>query len=152
MRTKVSHRYAALATLLLLSAAALAAGIFGPELEATVPFTFIVRNQEMPAGAYSVSRVPVQTAPGPLLIRNHNVHKDKPVFTSCYPTTRDRTSGGSPKLVFHRFGNHYFLAEVWPDRAAGYILPPSREELAYVNDGVEMAQVVVTVRSERGAQ
>jgi hypothetical protein len=78
-----------------------------PLLTATVPFAFTVENSNLPAGAYTVSillpynMIKVQSADG-----------RKATMIFAIPS---RESGASKqaKLVFHRFGNEYFLAQVW---------------------------------------
>ncbi len=73
--------------------------------KANVPFDFIVGSQTMTAGNY--------------MIRSGNAQGDVLRITST-DSTKDivRLSSplhgeSSPKLVFHRYGERYFLAEVW---------------------------------------
>src|SRR5579864_9281782 len=76
-------------------------------LTATVPFAFTVENSNLPAGAYTVSILPPYN-----MIKVQSADGRKATMISAIPS---RTSGESKqaKLVFHRFGNEYFLAQVW---------------------------------------
>lgn len=80
-------------------------------LTANIPFDFQAGQVRMEAGEYRVSQ------PGPQgLIRIH-----RPMGTpSVFLVTSAKSPGSSNdcKLVFHRYGDEYFLAEVWPGRAA----------------------------------
>jgi hypothetical protein len=78
-----------------------------PLLTATVPFAFTVENSNLPAGAYTVSillpynMIKVQSADG-----------RKAMMISAIPS-RELGESKQAKLVFHRLGNEYFLAQVW---------------------------------------
>lgn len=92
---------------------------------ANVPFEFIAANQSMPAGRYTVTNV--NPGSGDLLKIAANT-KNASLFTL---TTR--MHAGAPiekgKLVFHRYGNRYFLVEVWTAGTSdGQKLRKSREE------------------------
>jgi hypothetical protein len=78
-----------------------------PLLTATVPFTFTVENRNLPAGAYTVSILPPYN-----MIKVQSADGRKATMISAIPS---RKSGESKqaKLVFHRFRNEYFLAQVW---------------------------------------
>ena len=78
-----------------------------PLLTATVPFAFTVENSNLPAGAYNVSILPPYN-----MIKVQSADGRKATMISAIPS---RNSGESKqaKLVFHRFGNEYFLAQVW---------------------------------------
>jgi hypothetical protein len=91
---------------LLMSAAAQAQTT---HLKVTVPFEFTAGNVQLPAGAYEV------TALGPWGGRTlsvHNVNSNAGsvvVSNSC----RSQKPAADSRLVFHRYGQQYFLAEVW---------------------------------------
>jgi hypothetical protein len=78
-----------------------------PLLTATVPFAFTVENSNLPAGAYTVSILPPYN-----MIKVQSADGRKATMISAIPS---RKSGESKqaKLVFHRFRNEYFLAQVW---------------------------------------
>lgn len=69
-----------------------------------VPFPFVVADKQMPAGQYHVTSlywnaVGIQRAEG-----------KGGVIVLGQPTTLP--AGADPKLIFHKYGKYYFLAEV----------------------------------------
>jgi hypothetical protein len=78
-----------------------------PLLTATVPFAFTVENANLPAGTYTVSVLPPYN-----MIKVQSADGRKVAMISAIPSQNSRESQRA-KLVFHRFGNQYFLAQVW---------------------------------------
>lgn len=75
-------------------------------IDVEVPYPFIVENNHLPAGDYRIAAFTDNT----LLIRSKS--GDMALLCLTIP------AGGGPKnedpqLVFQRYGNQYFLAEVW---------------------------------------
>jgi hypothetical protein len=88
------------------------------------PFAFTVEKQQMPAGSYRI-----------LVERNYLQIRGQDGQIACMVLTLP-TSGrvrvGSGEVVFHRFGNRYFLNQVWlPDMETGRqtLESPSQSEL-----------------------
>lgn len=79
-----------------------------PILRATVPFAFTVENTALPAGTYTVYVL----APYTMTIKVQSADGRKAVMIAAIPTQKSKESK-EVKLVFHRFGNQYFLAQVW---------------------------------------
>jgi hypothetical protein len=79
-----------------------------PILRATVPFAFIVENTTLPAGTYIVSIL----SPHNMMIKVQSADGRKAVLIAAIPA-RKLDPSNQTKLVFHRFGNEYFLAQVW---------------------------------------
>jgi hypothetical protein len=71
-----------------------------------VPFNFIVENQRMPEGRYTVQ--PIQN--GALLIRSAD---GKHVCTVLSLPAQLATTATESQVVFNRYGDHYFLAQLW---------------------------------------
>ncbi len=72
--------------------------------KATVPFDFTVGQTKMPAGTYEIS--PLSHA---ILITDRKTAKSVlSLFNSEEPSRGDST----PRLVFHRYGDKYFLSQV----------------------------------------
>jgi hypothetical protein len=96
----------AMSLALLMSAAAQAQTT---HLTISVPFEFTAGNVQLPAGEYEVKTV--GPWPGALLsIRNVNSDKGSFILSnSC----QSQKPVADAKLVFHRYGQQYFLAEVW---------------------------------------
>ena len=93
------------------------------KIKAYIPFNFAAGDAKLKAGVYTIERVEM----------------DKIVFTSAdgktqifalAPNSLERTSRDSQqKLKFHRYGDLYFLAEVWVSSYAdGNGLDPSGAE------------------------
>ena len=95
-------------TVLLLAAVSVAAAQERPILTATVPFAFTLENTDLPAGTYTVSIL----YPYTMLIKVQSADGRKAVMITAIPSLKSEESK-QVKLVFHRFGNEYFLAQVW---------------------------------------
>ena len=94
-------------------------------LRANIPFDFTVGNEKLPAGKYSFQRA--QPDAGDMIIqitgKEHSIisRSTVPVITF---TPKDRST-----LVFHKYGDQYFLVQVWPAAAGtGRELIKSRAE------------------------
>ena len=92
-------------------------------VQAKVPFDFTVGNKVLPAGTYQIK---TQTESGMVIaIRN----RDKPIVML---TTVDQDGTGSKdggKLIFHKYGDQYFLREILCDSAGMNVaLHPSKAE------------------------
>jgi len=85
-----------------------------------VPFTFNVGASVMPADTYRVSEFGGQT--GAFMISN-NRHS---AILMSQPD--GRTADDRPKLVFHKYGDQYFLREVRLAGNTGFNLPESKRE------------------------
>lgn len=76
---------------------------------ANIPFEFAVGNQTLPAGLYTVSQI--KTADGAMIIQVKSKGQD-----GLFRLT-DRVQTAEPRsktvLVFNRYGEQYFLAEMW---------------------------------------
>ena len=117
MRT---HLRVLAAAALALSLASVAAAD-SDRVKAFIPFDFIVRGQTMTAGTYYVSH---QYANGLLGISSLK----QGVFILGNRTEVTDLKNYQTRLVFHRYGDHYFLNQVWMDEGRGYQLPESIQE------------------------
>lgn len=95
---------------LLAAVAAMAQAPSGKVL-VNVPFEFVVGSQHMPAGRYLVT----SAANGFLQIHDTEVANNQTFLqaNSIYSNTPKEA-----KLIFHRYGDTYFLAEVWNGNGA----------------------------------
>ena len=76
---------------------------------ADIPFSFVAAGTTLPAGEYRLSQqTPI---PSVLLLRD----QDDPHNAAFIQTYRAQASEApsKSKLVFHRYGNRYFLSQVW---------------------------------------
>ena len=79
---------------------------------AKVPFPFIIRGLQMPAGDYSVT-----ADNGILTIRGMDNRTAS--FAIAIPADGHDPAGDDPSLVFVRWENQNMLSEVWESRTAG---------------------------------
>src|SRR5215831_11501147 len=126
-------------TVLLLSAVSVyVQGQERPLLTATIPFAFTVENINLPAGAYIVSILPPYN-----MIKVQSADGRKATMTSAIPSRKSEVSKQA-KLVFHRFRNEYFLAQVWEQGSNVHrdLRSGSRaRELAGSGDGIQSATI-----------
>jgi hypothetical protein len=97
----------------------------GSAIRVSIPFDFIVEGKTLSAGQYEVRRI--NDEPTGLLIQNIYHRRDEALFQT-EPRDERRTSNHS-LLVFHRYNDSYFLAEIvsaGEERAEE--LRPTREE------------------------
>jgi hypothetical protein len=93
--------------LALASAAASAKAQSANKVVADIPFEFSVGYKAMPAGEYSVKAI--TSAGGGLLIQS----TDGKIAALRLSDETNRNKASHARLVFHRYGDRYFLAEVW---------------------------------------
>ena len=101
------------------------------KLDVNIPFDFQIGNKVLPAGEYSVKRLTQSS----MLIRSADGQQ------SAIAVTPRTIRGGADekavqeRLVFHRFGNQYFLAQVWMARGSeGRELNKSKAERRAADD------------------
>jgi hypothetical protein len=78
-------------------------------LRATVPFDFTVGSKLFPSGTYTIE------SKSPHLIAIENREKGVSSFSTALPDSKKSGDGG--KLVFHKYGDQYFLSEILCDSA-----------------------------------
>ncbi len=93
---------------------------------ASVPFEFSVGYKAMPAGDYSVQAI--VSAGDALLIQSTDGKISALRLSDATKTIKNKSHA---RLVFHRYGERYFLAEVWNGADnTGRKLTKSQEERA----------------------
>jgi hypothetical protein len=104
---------------------------------ANVPFHFYMGSSSMPQGSYRVSEfghgvvVSMQSADAVKSATTHDVIGKKQVEPA--------------RLVFHRYGDAYFLAEIWTgDNSNGFALATSAREKELARGGT--APVLAEIR------
>lgn len=91
-----------------------------------IPFDFVVGDQTMAAGEYTVRGL-AQSGPA-ILISERSARSSTIRLTSELAPRSENTRA---RLVFHRYGQYYFLAEIWSGGGeAGRQLLRSRHERA----------------------
>jgi hypothetical protein len=112
-------------------------------LMGNIPFEFRVGNTVLPAGAYDITP---SATPRTLLVRS----EDGKAAVVVLPNTAEKVQAPKDsKLVFNRYGNTYFLSEVWHEGISrGYQIPKSKSEREMAKNAArtELAYIHVTVR------
>jgi hypothetical protein len=77
-------------------------------VKANVPFNFIVNKAELPAGQYRIQ--PMGITASAMAIESPDGKVVQAFLpNACISPQAQKTT----KLVFHRYGSHYFLAQIW---------------------------------------
>lgn len=107
---------------------------------ADIPFGFSVGYKTMPAGEYSVQTV--ATAGDALMIQSGDAKISALRLSEATDRMKNKTHA---RLVFHRYGERYFLAEVWNGTdTSGRQLMKSLEERA-----IEQELAGIAAKSEQ---
>lgn len=78
-----------------------------PLMKVNIPFSFIVNNQTLPAGQYYVTDVVLERT-----IALTTADRKHTFMVNDLPNYAGSPSPDS-RLVFHKYGNEYVLAQVW---------------------------------------
>ena len=90
--------------------------------KATIPFDFTVGQTRMPAGTYEFNTL----SHGVISIRDSKTAKS---ILSLVNSQEPSRAHSTPKLVFHRYGNKYFLSQVSRGHGGAVVqLPTSKLE------------------------
>ena len=119
-----------LMTIALGTAVATAHGQSSGSVRANVPFEFVVGSRTLPAGEYTVRSI------------NQDALKIASKDANDSAIRLSRVSDGETdhaKLVFHRYGERYFLAEVWSSYDEGRTLATSKEERSMQKESSRIA-------------
>ena len=115
-------------------------------IKADVPFSFSARYGVLPAGEYNIAR----SGLGQVMLLS-NGRRGVELMT---PNTTDwREKINTPKLVFHRYGDEYFLAEIWTsadDCLRTLQVHPRERQLARAGVSPEVAVVYGVLPSASG--
>jgi hypothetical protein len=91
-------------------------------LVANVPFDFRSGSEMMPAGRYDIQ----QLSNNVLIVRGASQPRSQMLVVSNAETFKPSDHG---KLLFHRYGNRYFLYQIWSSgNTTGFELPKSHAE------------------------
>lgn len=138
------------------ASAVVASGQSGRTVKADVPFDFIVAEKTLRAGSYDIG-IPKSSGEA-LAIRSSDGAER--VMRLSHSAERGNDGNLTAKLVFHRYGSTYFLAQAWTaGESTGIELSKSRREraleselrtiAAYHGDSkpvYELVEVIVTGR------
>ena len=87
---------------------------------ASISFDFAAANNTMKAGEYTIQQVNPQT----ILLKSADRKSQVYVMTQSVKSLSRRPQ----RLVFRRYGNSYFLSEIWTTEFSGMRLAASKEE------------------------
>jgi hypothetical protein len=90
---------------------------------ADIPFDFVVGKATLPAGKYTVTSA---TSAGDAL-RITSRDNDSSAIRLC-SAAMDKSEKRKARMVFHRYGQQYFLAEVWSGDNYGRLVFESKQE------------------------
>jgi len=123
--------------LLLVAACANAQSLY---VKANVPFDFAVDKDTLPAGNYSIRSINSETGGRTLLIQSGT--KAMKLTT---PDVADSLKAASKShLLFHRYGNEYFLTQIWVQgEKAGRQFKMSRREAEIAKNHQTSDDVIV---------
>jgi hypothetical protein len=125
---------------------------------ADIPFEFVVGDQAMESGEYTLRANGTQG--NALIIQSMDAKSSAIRLTNAIERPRSQGHSTKARLVFHRYGQRYFLAEVWSGAdSTGRQLLKSRQERAIQRElasirpqgeltqsSYEMVEVVATLR------
>ena len=77
--------------------------------KANIPFEFVAGTRTLPAGDYVIDTTPAQSV---VRVWNENTHDSFAILSNSV-SEPFVSSNPEAKLIFHRYGNQYFLSQVW---------------------------------------
>ena len=87
------------------------AGVWAQSVRATIPFDFTVANTTVPSGTYIIS----SASTNHLVLRISN-QKHVHFLSAALPNPAN--DGKANVLVFHKYGNQYFLSQIRSETAS----------------------------------
>jgi len=107
--------------------------------EGNIPFDFVVGNTTLRAGQYTIAPIPMN---GSTLLLRRSDSTQAIFITPCLCASGNDSH--ETKLVFHVYGNHYFLWQIWRQGYdVGSQLPESRREMEIAHLGHPLKQEIV---------
>lgn len=100
----------------------------GKEMKASIPFSFTVADKTFPAGEYSIERLNPASDKAAIVVKSADGRMSRIVLTENIRAAEAPERAG---LVFNRYDDQYYLAQVWTAADNnGLELPKSRSERA----------------------
>ena len=110
-----------------------------------VPFEFVVGNQVVPSGEWMVQKASTDTSI--LVIRNNTGSVGMFSIASLQDT---KEAAGNYSLVFHKYGNSYFLSGVRVRGSrTGYRIPQSKAEAEMRAQNVSATEEILVASLKR---
>jgi len=125
---------AVVAMLLVLGAVVPVMAQYSGPIKVTVPFNFVVENDRMPAGDYTIQRV----ATGRLRIESNDRHTAASFLAI---PKQGKVTAEKAHFIFHRYGGEYFLATIWtPGQEVGWEVLQGKLETELARKGTSPVQ------------
>lgn len=106
---------------------------------ASIPFDFAANDVTMKAGDYTIRKGNAET-----MVLSGTDTKSQ-VFVLAQQKIVTSEEGRPMRLIFQRYGNSYFLSEIWTNANSGVRLRPSKNERAIAKDLAKQSQRAQTV-------
>ncbi|MFN7934308.1 MAG: hypothetical protein U0R19_13340 [Bryobacteraceae bacterium] len=110
-----------------------------PALRADIPFAFEMRGVTLTGGEY---RIDFSENRSWITVKSMENARDSALGVT-FSVTLDKKTPGEAKLVFNKYGDRYFLSQIWHPAIARE-LPKSKQERELVTSRV-VAQIPVRV-------
>jgi len=112
------------------------------QLMVNVPFDFVAGNKTMPAGEYAVKAI----GPTNMLVLVARTDSTSSAFLPTHAAVSSQPQIES-KLVFNRYGNRYFLAQVWTvgNSSGLQLIKSNREKEVALTASIETEGQVILV-------
>lgn len=110
---------------------------------ADIPFQFQICQEVRSAGEWTIARI---SSVGVPVLQITNGSGVNPMLVRGHPIYRDLSRAAEAMLVFNRYGDRYYLSEVWGHGLVGTYLVPCQEEKALRLAGVKVERTVTYAR------
>ena len=94
-------------------------------IQVEIPFPFTVADKLFPADTYTAVRLP-PASPNVIQVRSPDLSTQAILIMNCLEARPNQEV--KPKFVFRRYGDQYFLAQVWMGGALGRETRKSNKE------------------------
>jgi hypothetical protein len=114
---------------------------FENAITVSIPFEFAVGEKTMPAGEYTIKSLVNGSLQSRLLIRSKDGRN-----AAAFPTwtVEAKSIQKEARLTFNRYGDQYFLTQVWaPDTNIGRELPKSGIEARIANNAANKDRISI---------
>lgn len=113
----------------------------GTRVVADIPFPFHVNDKTFAAGEWTLTKT--ESAGVHLWILKDREFRSVMLFATNYAY---RPLSSDTLLTFNRYGDQYYLSEIWTPGEVGSYLPPGKKEKALPLAGVKAERTVMFAR------
>ena len=106
-------------------------------VRATIPFNFTVNGSQLPAGNYTLG----SDITNPLILKISDRTQHVHVMVLAMPSADEKRKAN--QLVFHKYGNQYFLSEIRSQESAINVQLPTSKQEKRARAGTEVAGLPV---------